>query len=210
MRRSHGKRSAARRRIGSRNRWFSSGASVVLREPAGAESTTPTLAPLQAGARSPPFTVGLRTKKRRFRPATTTADETQDASLVASRFGAISRESLGDCGGGNRTFASGILSRWLTAVVPCGMADGASACCGGRRTICCHSSCRAIAIGQSGTIPDAKVRIPPPQPASRVSVSHVRLATFPRVNLTHPPQQTSTSPVFTRSPCRRGRAARAG
>jgi hypothetical protein len=88
----------------------------------------------------------------------------QDASLVASRFGAISRGSRWETGAeGFEPSHQEFVSRWLTAVVPCGMADHASACCGVGRTICCHSSRRAIAMGPSGTIPDAKVRIRPSQ-----------------------------------------------
>jgi hypothetical protein len=37
------------------------------------------------------------------------------------------------------------VSRWLTDVVPCGESDRARACCGVRRTTCCHSPPRTIA-----------------------------------------------------------------
>jgi hypothetical protein len=47
------------------------------------------------------------------------------------------------------------------------VADLARACCGVRRTICCHSPHRTIAIGPTGTIPDAEFESSrPSQPAS--------------------------------------------
>lgn len=158
MRRSHGKRSATRRRIGSRNRWFSSGASVVLREPAGVESTTtPTLAPLQAGARSPPFNTRLVPKngvsvQQRLRQM-----RRQDASLVASRFGAVSHGSPWETAAegfepSHQEFCpAGLL---LSCLAEWQIVQAPAAGSGARSS--CHSSRRAIAIGQSGTIPDAK------------------------------------------------------
>src|SRR6266446_6104995 len=67
LRRSYGKRSATRGRDRLHVIAGFVRASVVLREPAGAESTTtPTLAPLQAGARSPPLNTGLSYQQAAF------------------------------------------------------------------------------------------------------------------------------------------------
>jgi hypothetical protein len=100
----------------------------------------------------------------------------QDASLVASRFRAISRGSRWETGAeGFEPSHQEFVSRWLTAVVPCGMADRASACCEVGRTICCHSPRRAIAMGPSGTIPDAKVRIPRPSQLVRSQPPNIRM-----------------------------------